>query len=102
MKRVYVTGGSGFLGHSVVRRLVGARDEVHLVVSADLREPAPEHRTEGVIYSTADVTDAQLESAEDLDDESLPTEQRHALACYACFCLLQQSLIAQLNPEAFD
>ena len=50
----------------------------------------------------ADITDAQLENAEDLDDDSLPTEQRHALACYACFGLLQQSLIAQLNPEAFD
>jgi hypothetical protein len=24
------------------------------------------------------------------------------LACYACFGLLQQSLIAQLTPEAFD
>jgi UDP-glucose 4-epimerase len=68
MKRVYVTGGSGFLGHSVVRRLVGARDEVHLVVSADLREPAPEHRTEGVIYSTADVTDAQVISDQILDN----------------------------------
>jgi len=50
----------------------------------------------------ADITDAQLESAEDLDDESLPTEKRHALACYACFGLLQQSLISQLCPEAFD
>ena len=50
----------------------------------------------------ADVTDAQLESVEDIDDESLPTEKRHALACYACFGLLQQSLISQLCPEAFD
>jgi hypothetical protein len=50
----------------------------------------------------ADITDAQLESAEDLDDDSLPSEKRHALACYACFGLLQQSLIAQLFPEALD
>lgn len=50
----------------------------------------------------ADITDAQLESGEDLDDESLPPEKRHALACYACFGLLQQSLIAQLSPEALD
>jgi len=50
----------------------------------------------------ADITDAQLESGEELDDESLPTEQRHALACYACFGLLQQSLISQLAPEALD
>jgi len=27
----------------------------------------------------ADITDARLESAEDLDDDALPTEQRHAL-----------------------
>jgi hypothetical protein len=50
----------------------------------------------------ADITDAQLENAEDLDDESLPSEKRHALACYACFGLLQQSLIGQLYPEALD
>ena len=50
----------------------------------------------------ADITDAQLESGEELDDESLPTEKRHAFACYACFGLLQQSLISQLCPEAFD
>ena len=50
----------------------------------------------------ADITDAQLESNDELDDESLPTEKRHALACYACFGLLQQSLISQLCPEAFD
>lgn len=50
----------------------------------------------------ADITDARLESAEDLDDDALPTEQRHALACYACFGLLQQSLVAQLSPESMD
>jgi hypothetical protein len=49
-----------------------------------------------------DITDADLEAATELDDESLPTEKRHALACYACFGLLQQSLILQLDPEAFD
>ena len=68
MKRVYVTGGSGFLGHSVVRGLVSAWDEVDLVVSADLREPAPEHRVEGVIYATADVTDAQVITRQILDN----------------------------------
>lgn len=67
MKRVYVTGGSGFLGHSVVRGLVEASDEVGLVVSADLREPAPEHRTEGVVYATADVTAGQVISDQILD-----------------------------------
>lgn len=49
-----------------------------------------------------DITDADLEAAAELDDESLPTEKRHALACYTCFGLLQQSLILQLDPEAFD
>ncbi|MEY4402474.1 MAG: hypothetical protein RIR91_509 [Verrucomicrobiota bacterium] len=50
----------------------------------------------------ADIPDAALEGAELLDDESLPTEKRHALACYSCFGLLQQSLIQQLDPEAFE
>jgi hypothetical protein len=50
----------------------------------------------------ADIPDAELEAAADLDDETLPTEQRHALACYTCFGLLQQSLVLQLDPEAFD
>lgn len=50
---VYVTGGNGFLGRSVVAGLVssGAR-----VVSGDLREPVD--RLEGVTYEIADVTDA--------------------------------------------
>jgi hypothetical protein len=49
-----------------------------------------------------DIPDAQLEGAATLDDESLPSEKRHALACYSCFGLLQQSLIQQLEPEAFE
>lgn len=69
MKRVYVTGGNGFLGHSVVRGLVGAWDEVDLVVSADLLDPAPEHRVDGVIYAKADVTDPQVISDQILDNE---------------------------------
>ncbi len=49
-----------------------------------------------------EIPDSQLEGAELVDDESLPTEKRHALACYSCFGLLQQSLIQQLDPEAFE
>ena len=41
----------------------------------------------------ADIPDAELEAAAELDDETLPTETRHALACYTCFGLLQQSLV---------
>lgn len=48
----------------------------------------------------ADIPDSQLDGAEDLEDESLPSEKRHALACYSCFGLLQQSLIHQLDSEA--
>ncbi len=69
MKRVYVTGGNGFLGHSVVKGLARAWDEVDYVVSADLRDPAPEHEVEGVIYLTADVTDAKVISDQILDNE---------------------------------
>lgn len=50
----------------------------------------------------AEIPDAQLEGIEAFDDEDLPSEKRHALACYSCFGLLQQSLIQQLDPEAFD
>jgi len=56
-KRVFVTGGNGFLGHSVVRGLAEAKDEVELVVSGDLRHPPDERRVDGVDYAVADVTD---------------------------------------------
>lgn len=58
MKRVLVTGGNGFLGHSVVRGLVAAEGEVELVVSADIHHPTDERRIEGADYIVADVTDA--------------------------------------------
>lgn len=55
MRRVLVTGGSGFIGTSVVARLAEA-DEVDLVVSSDLRDPV--ERVAGVDYARLDVTDA--------------------------------------------
>jgi UDP-glucose 4-epimerase len=69
MKKVYVTGGNGFLGHSVVKGLAAAWDEVDLVVSADLRDPEPGREVEGVIYTRADVTDPQVVSDQILDNE---------------------------------
>ncbi|MBJ7494669.1 MAG: hypothetical protein CK519_03030 [Opitutia bacterium] len=50
----------------------------------------------------SDIPNSQLEDLEDLDDESLPSEKRHALACYSCFGLLQSSLIDQIDNESFD
>lgn len=55
MKRVYVTGGSGFLGSTVVAGLA-AHPGIELVVSGDLREPPSERKVPGVVYERADVT----------------------------------------------
>jgi UDP-glucose 4-epimerase len=60
VRRVLVTGGSGFIGTSVVAALAGA-DDVDLVVSADLRDPAD--RLEGVGYTRLDVTDPEAVGA---------------------------------------
>ena len=56
MRRVYVTGGSGFLGHSVVSGLAALAGDVELVVSADVR--APSRIVPNVGYERVDVTDA--------------------------------------------
>ena len=56
MRRVLVTGGSGFLGSNAVRALA-AHPDVELVVSGDVRPPAASV-PEGVIVESCDVTDA--------------------------------------------
>ena len=56
-ERVLVTGGSGFLGRSVVAALAGGDRSDSPVVSADLRIPDPDQRVPGVVYEAADVTD---------------------------------------------
>ena len=47
MRRVLVTGGSGFLGSNAVRALA-AHPDVSLVVSGDVRPPAQVHVHLGV------------------------------------------------------
>lgn len=54
--RVYVTGGSGFLGSSVVSGL-SKLDSVELVVSGDLRDPR--EKLAGVTYEPLDITDPE-------------------------------------------
>ncbi|HEY6800199.1 MAG TPA: NAD-dependent epimerase/dehydratase family protein, partial [Agromyces sp.] len=56
MRRVLVTGGSGFLGSNAVRALA-AHPGVGLVVSGDVRPPAAS-APEGVVVESCDVTDA--------------------------------------------
>ncbi len=56
-RRIYVTGGNGFLGSSVVAGLAAQLGGVvEAVVSGDLR--GPRQAVDGVIYETADVTQA--------------------------------------------
>lgn len=55
MSRVLVTGGSGFIGTSVVARLVEERPD--LVVSADLRPPSQPRP--GVVEEVLDITDGR-------------------------------------------
>jgi UDP-glucose 4-epimerase len=57
MTRVLVTGGSGFLGTSVVAGLA-ASEIIECVVSADIRTPNPGVRSPGIVYERVDVTDA--------------------------------------------
>lgn len=52
MRRVYVTGGNGFLGSSVVAGLAAGATEI--VVSGDVREPA--RTVPDVVYERADIT----------------------------------------------
>lgn len=54
MTRVYVTGGNGFLGSSVVAGLA-ASSSTELVVSGDVRDPA--RTVDGVVYERADITE---------------------------------------------
>ena len=56
MRRVLVTGGSGFLGSNAVRALA-AHPDVSLVVSGDVRPPAGAV-PDGVVVEACDVTDA--------------------------------------------
>ncbi|EPR75288.1 UDP-glucose 4-epimerase [Leifsonia rubra CMS 76R] len=52
-----MTGGSGFLGSSVVAGLA-ASENVEFVIGADIRRPSPGVRVPGVLYGRLDVTDA--------------------------------------------
>ena len=57
-RRILVTGADGFLGRGVVAAL--AREGVHTLVAADVREVPAERRLPGVIYLVQDVRDPAL------------------------------------------
>ena len=48
MKRCLITGGSGFVGNNLVRRLIADGHDVHLL----LRKPAPNWRTRDIVQDT--------------------------------------------------
>lgn len=66
-RRILVTGADGFLGRGVVAAL--AREDVHTLVAADVREVPAERRLPGVIYLVQDVRDPAL--AQTLADHAI-------------------------------
>ncbi|MBT9442410.1 MAG: NAD-dependent epimerase/dehydratase family protein, partial [Acidovorax sp.] len=66
-RRILVTGADGFLGQGVVAAL--AREGVHTLVAADVREVPAERRLPGVIYLVQDVRDPAL--AQTLADHAI-------------------------------
>ena len=66
-RRILVTGADGFLGRGVVAAL--AREGVHTLVAADVREVPAERRLPGVIYLVQDVRDPAL--AQTLADHAI-------------------------------
>jgi UDP-glucose 4-epimerase len=94
VRRVLVTGGSGFIGTSVVAALAGA-DDVDLVVSADLRDPA--ERLEAVTYARLDVTDP--DAVEALMTEHEPTAVVHLAAIVNPDPSMPRELIHRVDVE---
>jgi UDP-glucose 4-epimerase len=94
VRRVLVTGGSGFIGTSVVAALAGA-DDVDLVVSADLRDPA--ERLEAVTYTRLDVTDP--DAVEALITEHGPTAVVHLAAIVNPDPSMPRELIHRVDVE---
>ncbi len=60
VKRVFVTGAAGYLGNQLLARLVRDGRDPNTVIGADVQDPHPSRRVEGVRYLKADVRDPGL------------------------------------------
>jgi UDP-glucose 4-epimerase len=91
---VLVTGGSGFIGTSVVRRLAG-EDGVDVVVSADLRDPV--ERVADATHIQLDVTDPEAVSSAVARHE--PTSVVHLAAIVNPDPAMPRELIHRVDVE---
>jgi len=60
-RRVLVTGASGYIGRQLVEDLAVRRGAIEKIVAADVRDPRPQDRKDGVEYVVCDVRDPALE-----------------------------------------
>lgn len=78
MKRVLITGATGFIGHPCLKHLIGRDFEVHALTSSREKVPAP-LASEGIEWHHADLLDSAR--VQEVISKALPTHLLH-LAWY--------------------